>query len=117
VLVDVQILGSVDSKLEKKTGRAKLDNLPPQKILFQEANGHYGHQDLSFHIDPNPIRRGHRQQSFSRKHSTNVGPLAQDIEQTVTVLFQKKQGGMGDWPTFTSPLLRNIMTTHTWYIS
>jgi hypothetical protein len=35
----------------------------------------------------------------------------------VTVLFQKKQGGMGDWPTFTSPLLRNIMTTHTWYIS
>ena len=128
MLVDVQILGSVDSKLEKKTGRAKLDNLPPQKILFQEANDHYGHQGLSFHINPNPIRRGHRlqllqqyvryrQQSFSRKHSTNVGPLAQDIEQTLTVLFQKKQGGMGDWPTFTSSLLRNIMTAHTWYIS
>ena len=60
---------------KKKTGRAKLDNLPPQKILFQ------------------------------------------DIEQTLTVLFQKKQGGMGDWPTFTSSLLRNIMTAHTWYIS
>jgi hypothetical protein len=65
----------------KVTGQ--LNNLPPQKILYQELDDHYGHQGLSFHIGPNPIHRGHRlqllqqyvphqQQSFSHKHPVSI---------------------------------------------